>query len=84
MNFRRQQMLLFVLGLSLLAILCVHRLNAQVLYGSIVGTVSDQTGAVVPGAHVTVVNPLTGLKRETDTNTAGQYMIPIFPRALTI
>ena len=40
---------------------------------------SDQTGAVVPGAHVTVVNPLTGLKRETDTNTAGQYMIPNLP-----
>ena len=79
MNFRRQQMLLFVLGLSLLATRGVHRLNAQVLYGSIVGTVSDQTGAVVPGAHVTVVNPLTGLKRETDTNTAGQYMIPNLP-----
>lgn len=60
--------------------LCVQRLNAQVLYGSVVGTVADQTGAVVPGAHVTVTNPLTGLKRETDTDSAGSYNLPNLPQ----
>jgi carboxypeptidase family protein/TonB-dependent receptor-like protein len=57
----------------------VSRLHAQVLYGSIVGTVTDQTGALVPGAHVTATSPLTGLKREADANTAGQYSIPNLP-----
>ena len=59
--------------------LCVQRLNAQTLYGSVVGTVVDQTGAVAPGAHVTITNPLTGLNRETETDSAGSYSIPNLP-----
>ena len=35
--------------------------SAQVLYGSIVGTLTDQTGAVIPKATVTVTNTSTGL-----------------------
>ena len=71
----RSALVLSLLALSLAASLSVQRLKAQVLYGSITGTVTDQTGAVVPTAHVTVTNPLTGLKRETDANAAGQYLI---------
>src|SRR2546430_13726975 len=37
---------------------------AQVLYGSIAGTLTDPSGAALPNTHVTVTNPLTGLKRE--------------------
>jgi hypothetical protein len=36
-----------------------HPATAQVLYGSILGTVTDQTGAVVPKAHVTIFDPAT-------------------------
>ncbi len=50
--------------------------SAQVLYGSIVGTVTDQTNAVVPGAVVTVTNTLTGLSRQATTDAAGYYSIP--------
>ena len=35
-------------------------LNAQILYGSITGTVSDKTGAVIPGVTVTITNQGTG------------------------
>ena len=72
-------LVLSLLALSLAASLSVQPLKAQVLYGSITGTVTDQTGAVVPTAHVTVTNPLTGLKRETDANAAGQYLIANLP-----
>src|SRR5437870_13681768 len=46
---------------------------AQVLYGSIAGTLTDQSGAALANAHLIVTNPLTGLKREVDVNATGQY-----------
>jgi hypothetical protein len=54
----------------------VQRLNAQVLYGSVVGSVTDQTGAVVPGATVSITNVQTGQAREAMTDDAGYYSIP--------
>ena len=52
--------LAFVVGATFLAPVFVQPLNAQVLYGSVVGTVTDQTGALVPKAAVTIVNKATG------------------------
>ncbi|MCL6507760.1 MAG: carboxypeptidase-like regulatory domain-containing protein, partial [Bryobacteraceae bacterium] len=49
--------------------------SAQVLYGSIVGTVVDQTDAVVPNATVTITSRETGLTRETTTDPAGRYSL---------
>ncbi len=49
--------------------------SAQVLYGSIVGSVTDPTHAAVPGATVTVVNAGTNLSRETTTRPDGSYSI---------
>ena len=42
------------------------RANAQLLYGSLVGTVVDAQGAAVPGARVTIVNKDNNLRMETD------------------
>ena len=53
--------------------------SAQVLYGSIVGTLTDETGAVVPKAVVTVTNTSTGLSRQATTDDAGYYSIPNLP-----
>jgi protocatechuate 3,4-dioxygenase beta subunit len=50
-------------------------LRAQTLYGSIVGTVTDQSGAVVPNAQVKAVNPATGETRETTADEAGRFSI---------
>jgi hypothetical protein len=47
--------------------------SAQVLYGSIVGTVSDPQGAAIPGATVTATNTGTGLKVEAVTDKEGGY-----------
>jgi hypothetical protein len=61
-----------------LAVVCVlvSPLDAQVLYGSIVGVVTDQTQAVVPNATVTITNQGTGQIREVTTDGDGRYSIP--------
>lgn len=50
--------------------------SAQVLYGSIIGTVTDPTNAAVPKAKVTVTSTATGLSREIVTDEAGYYSVP--------
>ena len=50
-------------------------LRAQVLYGSIVGTVTDQSGAVVPNAQIKASNPATGEVREATADAEGRYTI---------
>ena len=44
--------------------------------GTIVGTVTDATGGVVPGAKVKIVDEGTGASRETTTNLQGYYVVP--------
>jgi outer membrane receptor protein involved in Fe transport len=46
---------------------------AQTNYGSIVGTVTDSTGATITGAHVQLSNPSTGISQEATTGAAGTY-----------
>jgi hypothetical protein len=50
-----------------------QRAFAQVDEGSITGTVQDTSGAVVPNAHVTLLNKDVGLSLETNTNGSGGY-----------
>ena len=49
--------------------------HAQILYGSIVGTVTDAQGAAVPGAPVTITNKETNLTRDTVTDSEGNYSL---------
>ena len=51
-------------------------LLAQSGAGSIQGTVTDPTGAVVPGASIHVVNQATGVAIDTKTNNVGFYTVP--------
>jgi hypothetical protein len=44
--------------------------------GTILGTVSDNTGAVLPNASVTVTNTATGVAHQTHTTAAGDYSVP--------
>ena len=50
-----------------------RNVSAQVLYGSIVGQLSDASGAAVPGATVTITNQDTGLTRTAVSNETGGY-----------
>ena len=47
--------------------------------GTITGTVSDPTGAVIPGATVGIRNPVSGFERTAVTNKAGTFNIPNVP-----
>ena len=61
---------------ALLVLLCVpHFLFAQTTVGtgSIVGTMSDPSGAVVSGAQVTVTNVATGQVIDLTTNSSGAF-----------
>ncbi len=52
------------------------KLDAQALYGSLVGNVVDETGAIVPGATVTITQRETNQTREQATPENGAYSFP--------
>jgi hypothetical protein len=52
---------------------------AQKITGDITGTVTDKSGAVVPGVLVTAESSATGLKRTATTSSSGSYSIPELP-----
>src|SRR5512142_740686 len=51
----------------------------QTFRGTILGTVTDATGAFVTGATVKARNTATGLERNTQTSADGSYAIPELP-----
>ena len=60
-------------------VLAATSLMAQTFRGTILGTVTDPSGAVVPGAKVVVRNVATGLERTTQTSADGSYSVPELP-----
>lgn len=62
-----------VLALALSGWVGVRPAAAQVLYGSVVGTVTDPTDAAVPNATVTLTSKDTGNNRTATTDAAGRY-----------
>src|SRR5450756_784147 len=67
-------------GTILLAIVAVAMFvtlsNAQVTTGTISGTVSDSSGAVLPGAKIELLNEGTGALRTVNTGADGHYSAP--------
>lgn len=59
--------------------LSVAIVQAQSTSATLSGTVTDENGAVVPGANVTVTNPATGLQRQATTSGEGAFNIPLLP-----
>ncbi|HMV48876.1 MAG TPA: TonB-dependent receptor [Blastocatellia bacterium] len=59
--------------------LASFRADAQVLYGSIVGNVTDPQGSVLPGVSVKITNTGTGLTLETTTDDTGSYVFRNLP-----
>ena len=61
--------------LALCMIVCPVAMGQTAATGALTGTVTDSTGAVVPGVTVTATNADTGQSRTTSTGASGSYSI---------
>jgi hypothetical protein len=68
-----------VLGLIVAACLLPAVAAAQAVTGTILGLITDSTGAIMPGATVTLTNTGTGLVRAVTTDGNGEYTAPSLP-----
>jgi hypothetical protein len=73
---------------ALLALVCLaaaiffwHPAFAQKITGAISGTVTDTTGAAVPGATVTITNTATNKVYTVTTDSQGGYTVPELPES---
>ena len=71
---RRVALALVLAGLTTISV------YAQNIFGSVVGTVVDQSGALLPQAAVTVTNIGTGEKRVVASDGQGNYQVLALPR----
>src|SRR6266581_9389365 len=75
MNPKTASLVLFVwiFGFCLMVSLPLH---AQVAGATLSGTVTDQSGGVLPQAAISIKNIATGITRSSTTSTAGFYSVP--------
>jgi hypothetical protein len=59
--------------------------SAQAVYGSILGTITDPSGAAVPNAKITVIDQRKGTSDSTTTNDSGNYSVThLIPDTYTV
>jgi hypothetical protein len=66
----------FALRFGIIALAFVGGSPAQTTSGLITGTITDSTGAVIPGAQVQLTDRATGVQRSAITDTNGYYSVP--------
>jgi hypothetical protein len=84
---RRASLFMLVLSLGIAALPASVAAGSLGSAGNVTGTVKDQTGAVIPGATVTIHNPVSGYERTASTDSSGSFTftnIPFNPYHLTI
>jgi outer membrane receptor protein involved in Fe transport len=64
---------------ALAAVLCAPATVQAQATGGITGVVTDESGAVLPGATVQATSQATGLQRSATTGTDGFYALPLLP-----
>lgn len=69
----------FALLSPLLFLFAVLSAHAQALTGSLVGNVTDSSGAAVPGATIKVTQVETNETRQTRSNDSGAFSFPVVP-----
>src|SRR3954469_33482 len=70
----------FVVATLMISVSVAHpSAQSQAINGTIEGTITDQSGAAVPGVSVTVTNVDTGDSRVVVSNDAGIYRAPLLP-----
>lgn len=78
MRWRLQQIRLFFIP-ALLLLINVAPIRGQATEGSILGTVTDPSGATVANGNITVASVETGNARKAVTNDAGEYVVTNLP-----
>src|ERR1700757_3706839 len=65
--------------LMLVSVACLFGFSAsgvgQAVYGSIYGTITDATGAIVPGANITVTDVAKGTTVTVQSNASGDFTV---------
>ena len=79
MCVNRRPSLHLLFSIVFLILILPLTIPAQTDRGSISGTVTDASGAIIQGARVELVSRATSLQRETVTNSAGIYDFPALP-----
>lgn len=87
MTSQRKQVCMAVSASIFLLFLAVHVGVAQVVFpigereatGSIKGKVTDETGAVIPGARITIVNRERGIQQTVTTDATGSFLLRDLP-----
>jgi hypothetical protein len=76
-TYRNVVKIIYLVGLVGLVGLCAlaPAARAQAVYGSIFGTITDNTGAVVPNATITVTNVAKGTAVTTQSSASGDYRV---------
>src|SRR5215831_14784000 len=71
-------------GARILSCLFIAFLSCNVVFGQgstaqIIGSVTDPSGAVLPGVEITATQTETGVSRTTVSNETGAYILPNLP-----
>src|SRR5215469_3932750 len=69
-------MIKYLCRLGLFILLAASGVAHGQAVGTILGTVTDNTGAVLPGATVQITNIANGIAQNTVTSSAGDYTVP--------
>jgi hypothetical protein len=69
----------FLAGVVVLVLSLSGRAWAQIQIGTVKGTVTDPTGAVLPGAKVVLDNSVTGYHKEATTDEHGEFVFNNVP-----
>src|SRR6266852_5884440 len=81
----RARKVISVLGATLAVLLFSVSLFSQANFGRILGTVTDQSGGVLAGATVTIIDKDRGVARTLTTDDAGEYNAPtLIPGTYTV
>src|SRR4051812_44146455 len=68
-----------LVALILMAACSPAMVNAQTVSGTILGTVTDASGSLIPNAKITLVNEGTGLTRTVQADANGEFTAPSLP-----
>ncbi|MDX2152444.1 MAG: carboxypeptidase regulatory-like domain-containing protein [Bryobacteraceae bacterium] len=68
-----------VLACALAAFLAANKADAQMVTATLLGTVTDSSGAIIQDAAIVITETSTGVQRKTQSNSDGFYTQPYLP-----